>query len=104
LREMSLNDNCFRCHTEKRGPFLWPHQPVVDSCKNCHDPHGSNHEAMLLVAKPRLCQMCHIESRHPTNPYVRDTASAKFLLGRSCVNCHANIHGSNHPAGFTYTR
>jgi DmsE family decaheme c-type cytochrome len=104
LRENSPNDNCFRCHTEKRGPFLWLHAPVVESCANCHDPHGSNHENMLKIAKPRLCQTCHIESRHPTNPYGRDPGSRKFVLGRSCVSCHVNIHGSNHPSGFAFTR
>jgi len=25
-------------------------------------------------------------------------------MGRACVNCHANIHGSNHPAGKFFTR
>src|SRR5262245_23175692 len=104
LRENSLNDNCYRCHTEKRGPFLWTHPPVQESCANCHNPHGSNHESMLIIAKPRLCQQCHIESRHPTNPYGRDTGSLKLGMGRACVNCHANIHGSNHPAGRAYTR
>jgi DmsE family decaheme c-type cytochrome len=104
LRENSLNDNCYRCHTEKRGPFLWQHAPVVGSCANCHDPHGSNHEKMLKVAKPRLCQQCHIESRHPTSPYGRDAGSAKFVMSRQCANCHVNIHGSNHPSGFAFTR
>ena len=104
LRENSLNDSCYRCHTEKRGPFLWTHAPVPESCSNCHDPHGSNHESMLKVAKPRLCQQCHIESRHPTNPYGRDTASLKFVMGRACSNCHVNIHGSNHPGGHAFTR
>jgi DmsE family decaheme c-type cytochrome len=104
LKENSLNDNCYMCHTEKRGPFLWEHAPVVESCANCHDPHGSNHEKMLKVAKPRLCQQCHIETRHPTSPYGRDTASARFVLGKACASCHANIHGSNHPSGFAFTR
>ena len=104
LNENSPNDNCFRCHTEKRGPFLWQHAPVVENCASCHDPHGSNHERMLKVAKPRLCQQCHIESRHPTSPYGRDTGSLKFMMGSSCLNCHVNIHGSNHPAGFAFTR
>ena len=104
LKENSPNDNCFRCHTEKRGPFLWQHAPVVENCASCHDPHGSNHERMLKVAKPRLCQQCHIESRHPTSPYGRDTGSLKFMMGSACLNCHVNIHGSNHPAGFAFTR
>ncbi len=58
LRENSLNDTCYRCHTEKRGPFLWTHPPVQESCANCHNPHGSNHESMLIIANPRLCQQC----------------------------------------------
>jgi DmsE family decaheme c-type cytochrome len=104
LREATLNDACFTCHAEKRGPFLWPHAPVNESCVNCHDAHGSNHPQMLKMAKPRLCQSCHIESRHPTNPYGRDTPSLKFVMGRGCTSCHANIHGSNHPSGFAFTR
>jgi len=104
LKENSINETCYTCHTEKRGPFLWEHFPVTESCSNCHDPHGSNHEKMLKLAKPRLCQQCHIESRHPTSPYGRDQASLKFVLGRQCLSCHANIHGSNHPSGFAFTR
>lgn len=104
LKEPSPNDTCFKCHTEKRGPFLWVHTPVNESCANCHDPHGSNHESMLKLAKPRLCQQCHIETRHPTNPYGRDLPSQKFVLGRACTSCHALIHGSNHPSGFAFTR
>jgi DmsE family decaheme c-type cytochrome len=104
LKENSVNDTCYTCHAEKRGPFLWTHPPVQESCANCHEPHGSNHEKMLKVARPRLCQQCHIESRHPTNPYGTDPGSLKFVLGRQCSNCHANIHGSNHPSGFAFTR
>jgi DmsE family decaheme c-type cytochrome len=104
LKENSTNDNCYRCHADKRGPFLWEHPPVTESCVNCHDAHGSNHEKMLKVATFRLCQQCHIESRHPTNPFGRDTGSLKFVLGRACSSCHVNIHGSNHPSGFAFTR
>ena len=104
LKEPTLNDTCFTCHAEKRGPFLWVHAPVNESCANCHDPHGSNQQAMLKTPKPRLCQQCHVETRHPTNPYGRNTASLKFVLGRGCSSCHVNIHGSNHPSGFAFTR
>jgi DmsE family decaheme c-type cytochrome len=104
LKEISLNATCYTCHAEKRGPFLWTHAPVQESCANCHDPHGSNHESMLKISKPRLCQQCHVPTQHPTRPYGRDTGSLKFVLGRSCTDCHANIHGSNHPAGFAFTR
>jgi DmsE family decaheme c-type cytochrome len=105
LKEPSVNDSCFTCHAEKRGPFLWEHAPVVESCVNCHDPHGSNHERMLKAPKPRLCQQCHVETRHPTRPFGREAASNfKYVLARGCVNCHVNIHGSNHPSGAAFTR
>lgn len=104
LKEPSLNDTCFNCHAEKRGPFLWGHAPVVESCTNCHDPHGSNHDKMLKLSRPRLCQQCHIETRHPTSPYGRDTSSLKFVMGRACSSCHVQIHGSNHPSGRSLTR
>jgi DmsE family decaheme c-type cytochrome len=104
LKEATLNDVCFNCHAEKRGPFLWSHQPVEESCANCHDPHGTNHDAMLRVVKQRLCQQCHTEAGHQTRPFGRDSDSQKFVMGRGCTNCHINIHGSNHPAGFKFTR
>jgi DmsE family decaheme c-type cytochrome len=104
LKENSINETCYTCHAEKRGPFLWEHAPVVESCSNCHDPHGTNNERMLKVPRPRLCQQCHIETRHPTRPYGTDTGSLKFVLGRGCASCHLAIHGSNHPSGFAFTR
>ena len=42
LKAASVNEQCYTCHTEKRGPFLWEHAPVRESCLNCHTPHGSN--------------------------------------------------------------
>lgn len=105
LREVSLNETCFTCHAEKRGPVLWVHSPVEESCANCHEPHGSNHENMLKWAKPRLCQACHVLGPHGSFPLGRgDTASLGMGMGRSCVSCHANIHGSNHPSGKFFTR
>ena len=106
LKENGVNETCYTCHTEKRGPFLWQHPPVQESCVNCHDPHGSNWERMLKAAKPRLCQQCHAPGGgHPDNMYGRgDTASLKFVMGHQCTNCHALIHGSNHPSGRRFTR
>jgi DmsE family decaheme c-type cytochrome len=98
----TVNEVCYSCHAEKRGPFLWEHAPVTESCATCHDPHGSRHEKMLVVPKPRLCQQCHVEQRHPTDP--QRIGATRFVMGRQCVNCHFNIHGSNHPGGARFTR
>jgi DmsE family decaheme c-type cytochrome len=100
-----INESCVSCHTEKRGPFLWEHAAGRESCVSCHDPHGSSNDRMLVAKLPMLCQRCHIGTRHPSTIYddaVRLTSNR--LFGRSCVNCHQNIHGSNHPSGHTFLR
>jgi len=101
LNRETVNDTCYACHAEKRGPFLWEHAPVTENCVNCHDPHGSTRAMMLKLNPPRLCQQCHIPSRHPTEARRPDN---KFLNARACVQCHADIHGSNHPSGVVFSR
>ena len=101
----SVNETCYTCHTEKRGPYLWEHAPVVESCANCHDSHGSSHEKMLKVTRPRLCQQCHGGTGHPQTPRNPALpADVQFVFNRQCSTCHFNIHGSNHPAGTFFTR
>ncbi|MFO1295547.1 MAG: DmsE family decaheme c-type cytochrome [Rubrivivax sp.] len=109
LKAESVNVVCAGCHAEKRGPLLWEHAPVRENCLNCHSPHGSNHDKLLVAARPQLCQQCHSPSvGHPGQFYRGDqTATAALaggvpsqrIIGRSCQNCHTQIHGSNHPAG-----
>jgi DmsE family decaheme c-type cytochrome len=101
-----VNETCVSCHTEKRGPFLWDHAPVREACNTCHDPHGSNNDRMLVAKLPMLCQRCHIGTRHPSTIYdgTQLAARSSRLIGRSCVNCHSQIHGSNSPAGSTFLR
>jgi DmsE family decaheme c-type cytochrome len=103
----SVNESCASCHAEKRGPFLWEHQVGRESCTTCHDPHGSNNERMLVAKTPMLCQRCHVHSRHPATIYDNAqfvTSKSSRAIGRSCVNCHAQIHGSNHPSGTAFLR
>jgi DmsE family decaheme c-type cytochrome len=101
-------DLCVSCHAEKRGPLLWAHAPVEEDCTLCHSPHGSIHPALLKKRPPLLCQQCHAAAGHPSIPQSGDglpsgTPSA-FLLGRSCLNCHSQVHGSNHPSGVKLLR
>ena len=99
LKQTSVNENCYTCHTERRGPFLWEHPPVFDNCANCHEPHGSVNERLLKVRMPRLCNECHNSSHG-----VRNGANTYFFFNRSCTNCHSQIHGSNHPSGVFFQR
>jgi len=101
LVRATVNETCYTCHAEKRGPFLWIHPPVVQNCLNCHDPHGSINRSMLKLRPPRLCQQCHIGTFHPGTPAGRGSV---FVFSRSCTNCHSAIHGSNAPGGIDLTR
>src|SRR3546814_10429912 len=44
LKTDTVNETCYQCHAEKRGPMLFEHAPVRDSCLNCHTPHGRSAE------------------------------------------------------------
>ncbi|MEQ1910513.1 MAG: DmsE family decaheme c-type cytochrome [Vicinamibacterales bacterium] len=101
-----VNESCVSCHTEKRGPFLFEHAAGRESCITCHDPHGSSNDRLLVAKLPMLCQRCHIGTRHPSTIYDSTAFESKSVrvIGRACVNCHAQIHGSNHPAGQAFTR
>jgi DmsE family decaheme c-type cytochrome len=103
LVRQTVNETCYQCHAEKRGPFLWEHEPVAEDCTLCHSPHGSNHPGMLVQRAPLLCQSCHSQAGHPsiaqTVAGLPDGAPSAFLLGQSCLNCHSQVHGSNHPSG-----
>ena len=101
-----INESCVSCHAEKRGPFLWEHAAGRESCVSCHDPHGSSNDRLLVAKLPMLCQRCHIGTRHPSTIYdgVQLNARSNRLVGRACINCHQNIHGSNHPSGNWFTR
>ncbi|MCH1923400.1 DmsE family decaheme c-type cytochrome [Shewanella sp. C32] len=105
LVKPTINDTCYSCHAEKRGPKLWEHAPVTDNCVNCHNPHGTVNEAMLTARPPQLCQQCHASDGHASRAYQGNTGlggtvnGSAFTGGNSCLNCHSQIHGSNHPSG-----
>ena len=101
IAHISVNDQCLSCHAEKRGPFLWEHSPVQENCLDCHDPHGGTRRAMLKMNVNRLCQSCHSAVGHPTDPAE---PNSRFVVGTACLQCHTQIHGSNHPSGFALTR
>lgn len=121
VKRDSTNDTCFLCHAEKRGPFVHQHPAVAEDCASCHNPHGSSIAGMLKARAPILCQQCHtphvaggvgaLGGQPGVYPppvsgqfqsEVTATSSGKNTVnmwqGRSCLNCHTQIHGSNNPA------
>jgi DmsE family decaheme c-type cytochrome len=121
LVKSSVNETCYTCHAEKRGPFLWEHAPVADDCTNCHTPHGSVNASLLKMRPPLLCQQCHsgdhgAQANSGANLAGGGVTTANGLqqpgastpraqvAARACLNCHVLIHGSNHPAGAKFQR
>jgi len=108
LNRSTVNESCYDCHAEKRGPYLWEHQPVREDCSNCHNPHGSNYPNLLNARTPWLCQQCHSAVNHSSTALSGiDVAPNSFdrrVVGKDCMNCHAKVHGSNHPSGVALTR
>jgi DmsE family decaheme c-type cytochrome len=104
LKTNTVHETCYQCHAEKRGPFLYEHPPVRENCLNCHTPHGSNQNTLLVAAVPFLCQQCHTQQRHPNDLQTPQSLGVGLhpderIMGRGCLTCHANIHGSNSPSG-----
>jgi len=108
MKRARVNDTCYACHMEKRGPFVHNHQPVGEDCSTCHNPHGTTAESMLKARPPFLCNTCHTphapiqpalaNGSRPASAVVGWWDPSVMTQGKSCLNCHAQIHGSNNPS------
>jgi DmsE family decaheme c-type cytochrome len=121
LNRDNTNDTCYDCHAEKRGPFVHAHEPVAEDCLSCHNAHGSSVAGLLKARPPMLCQQCHTPHvaggvgavggqpgvlppavAGQTAAQIGAATSGKNVVnlwqGRSCMNCHTQVHGSNNPA------
>jgi DmsE family decaheme c-type cytochrome len=116
LKEFTVNETCYTCHAEKRGPLLWEHQPVRENCLNCHTPHGSNEARLMKERMNFLCSSCHSAQSNnsggafgghasiPFNGPASSRLNSALANQRTCVNCHSQVHGSNSPSGAYFFR
>lgn len=99
--------SCVRCHSDKRGPFVFEHAPVRNEpCSTCHEPHGSVNPRMLTRQEVYLqCLECHSNVVTPAPntgviggvpPAFHNINLARF---RQCTVCHVKIHGSHASKG-----
>lgn len=104
LQTVNANEpGCFKCHADKRGPFVFEHAPVkTEPCSTCHEPHGSANPRMLTRAQVRfVCLECHANLPGLTAaangtlgsapPALHDLRSPRF---QQCTLCHQKVHGS----------
>jgi DmsE family decaheme c-type cytochrome len=87
---------CFKCHTDKQGPFVYEHAPVkVDGCESCHMVHGGPNAHMLRLSNVNLlCLQCHTTSSFSSAPGAPSFHNQASFF-QACVLCHSEIHGSN---------
>ncbi len=101
-RGMATEEPCMKCHSDKRGPFVFEHPAVrVEGCETCHAPHGSMNARLLK--RPvifTLCLECHNgagEFGRQGDGITLQSASHNMTdpRFRNCTTCHVRIHGSN---------
>jgi len=100
---LANEEPCLKCHSEKRGPFVFEHEPVrVDGCETCHYPHGSVNSRLLR--RPvvfTLCLECHngvpagfgrLNGGVLATSPIHNMSDPRY---QNCTVCHVRIHGSN---------
>jgi len=89
-----VNEACYKCHKDKRGPFVWEHEVMREGCTTCHKVHGSIYDKMLIARDSNLCLRCHTQVNFPT---IGKSNHANRLPGGTCFSggCHTAVHGSN---------
>ena len=89
-----VNEACFNCHKEHRGPFVFEHEAVREGCTTCHQVHGSLHPKMLVARDNNLCLRCHTQINFPT---IGKSSHSGRLPSGTCFSagCHTAVHGSN---------
>jgi len=107
VEQTAFNDEaCLKCHSDKRGPFVFEHPPtVVEGCETCHYPHGSTNGRLLQrPVTMTLCLGCHNGGGTGTRLAGVDIQTAQHNLldpkYQRCTTCHVRIHGSNASAFF----
>jgi DmsE family decaheme c-type cytochrome len=99
---LANEEPCLKCHSEKRGPFVYEHEPVrVEGCETCHYPHGSANSRLLR--RPVVFTMC-LECHNGAGNFGRQNAGVLTLTPshnladpryQNCTTCHVRVHGSN---------
>ena len=84
---------CFECHRATKAQAMkQSRHPLLEGkvqCSDCHNPHGTVSESMLLAETPNLlCFTCHADKR---GPFIWVHPPAE----ENCLICHTP-HGSNH--------
>ncbi len=114
----SASDDCMNCHTphgSTNPPLLRARTPWL--CQECHGdgaPHPGNVYSAASLPGGRVTNInntggvasgAQLGVINPvTGARVTQNAPPAQMAFRGCVNCHSQVHGSNHPAGNRFLR
>jgi predicted CXXCH cytochrome family protein len=80
---------CYQCHTSFAEQYVFEHGPSSGGyCTQCHQPHQSKEEKLLVRSGSALCLQCHDSMQVDELPFH------KLSTETNCITCH-NPHGSN---------
>ncbi len=102
-RTTNAEPGCFKCHADKRGPFVFEHAPIrLEGCSACHENHGSANPRLLNRAQvSNLCLECHantpaLSNRSGTLGTVpTGFHDLRLPVYQNCTVCHSKVHGSH---------
>jgi predicted CXXCH cytochrome family protein len=84
---------CYQCHENMAaGKNVHPALQMDGECIQCHNPHGSSVEKLLLSPVGTLCKNCH--DMVPAEAATTGSQHLAVSQGKACVNCH-NPHSSD---------
>ncbi len=96
----SSNVVCEACHPRRYEETLDSGHADL-SCSNCHDPHGSNNEKMLMKPVISLCmESCHTDGDLGlSHPVGADKVDRNIGSSMTCVStCHSIQLSTSSPA------
>ncbi|WP_242157532.1 cytochrome c3 family protein [Aestuariivivens sediminis] len=80
---------CYQCHEDFRQQIGFLHGPVASgNCTQCHHPHQSKIEKLLIRNGQDLCLKCHIKDK------IVNNRVHTHIESKNCMACH-NPHGGS---------
>lgn len=102
---LAYNEECLRCHSAQRGPYVFEHEAMREGCNVCHDAHGSVNDKLLVARNASLCLRCHFQQQTgPGVVLIGGQNHADFLGRGTCwtSGCHEAVHGSRVSSSLRY--
>lgn len=82
---------CYQCHTDLEIRYSFTHGPATGGfCSECHNPHKSTEEKLLLHPGEELCLGCHEVEQVTENLFHNISEET------ACLSCHGPHGSQNH--------